>query len=122
MAEKMEAWQTVETPNVLTIALLGRQMARWDLGRIERETRAKADLLYAAPLPWTPHVEDAPWRSTTVLCFRVDEPKRWAQRAEAAGFLLGSGYGDLKPTTVRVANFPAVPEDAMRRLVAALAP
>jgi phosphoserine aminotransferase len=122
MADKMEAWQTVETPNVLAIALLGRQMARWDLGRIERETRAKADLLYGADLPWTPHVEDASWRSTTVLCFRVDEPRRWAQRAEAAGFLLGSGYGDLKPTTVRVANFPAVPEAAMRRLVATLAP
>jgi phosphoserine aminotransferase len=120
MAAKMDAWQTVETPNVLAIALLARQMVRWDLARVEAETRAKADLLYGAPLPWTPWVEDAAWRSTTVLCFRVDAPKRWIERAAAAGFVLGSGYGDLKPMTVRVANFPAIAADDLRRLVEAL--
>lgn len=121
MAAKMDAWQTVETPNVLAIALLARQMSRWDLSRIERETRVKADLLYGASLPWTPHVEHASWRSTTVLCFRVDEPKRWTQRAAAAGFLLGSGYGELKDSTIRIANFPAVPAGSMERLLAVLA-
>jgi phosphoserine aminotransferase len=120
MAEKMDAWQTVETPNVLAIALLARQMKRWDLARIERETREKAALLYGASLPWTPYVEDAAWRSPTVACFRVDEPKRWIEKAAAAGFALGSGYSELKPTTVRVANFPAVSADVMRRLLAAL--
>jgi phosphoserine aminotransferase len=122
MAAKMQEWQTVETPNVLAIALLARQMARWDLAAVERETLAKAALLYEAPLPWTPYVEDAAWRSSTVACFRVDDPNRWSQRAAAAGFLLGRGYGDLKPTCVRVANFPAVSEGDVRRLLAALAP
>jgi len=117
MAEKMDAWQTVETPNVLAIALLARQMARWDLARIERETREKAALIYGASLPWTPYVEDVAWRSITVACLRVDDPKRWIERAAGAGFALGSGYGDLKPTTVRVANFPAVTVDDVRRLL-----
>lgn len=121
MAEKMDAWFTVETPNVLAIALLGRQMARWDLARIERETREKAALLYGAPLPWTPYIEDPAWRSITVGCFRVDEPKTWIEKAKAAGFTLAAGYGDMKPTTVRVANFPAIRADDLRRLVAALA-
>jgi hypothetical protein len=75
MAEKMDAWQTVETPHVLAIALLARQMARWDLAAVERETREKAALLYGTALPWTPYVEDVAWRSITVACMRVDEPK-----------------------------------------------
>jgi phosphoserine aminotransferase len=120
MAEKMDAWQTVETPNVLAIALLARQMKRWDLARIERETREKAALIYGASVAWTPYVEDVRWRSITVACFGVDDPKRWTERAATAGFALGTGYGDLKPTTVRVANFPAVGIDDMRRLIASL--
>lgn len=120
MAEKMDAWQTVETPNVLAIALLARQMARWDLAQVERDTRAKAARLYGAALPWTPYVEDAAWRSITLANFRVDEPRRWVERAAAAGFALGSGYSELKPSCVRVANFPAVSADSMERLVAAL--
>jgi phosphoserine aminotransferase len=122
MAEKMDAWQTVETPNVLAIALLARQMERWDLARIEHETQAKAALLYGAALPWTPYVEDAAWRSPTVACLRVDDPKRWIERAAAAGFALGSGYGELKATTVRVANFPAIAGSDVGRLVRALRP
>jgi phosphoserine aminotransferase len=121
MAAKMDVWQTVETPNVLAIALLARQMARWDMARTDRETRAKAALLYGADLGWTPHVADPAWRSPTVLCFAVDDPKRWSERARAGGFLLGSGYGDLKATTVRIANFPAISEADVRRLIAALA-
>jgi phosphoserine aminotransferase len=122
MAQKMEGWQTVETPNILAIALLARQMKRWDLERIERDTRDKAALIYGASLPWRPYVEDEAWRSITVGCFRVDDPSRYAERASKAGFLLGSGYGDLKPTTVRVANFPAIRRTQLERLIAALSP
>ena len=120
MEEKMRSWQTIATPNVLAIALLARQMERWDLARIERETREKAAFLYGANVGWTPYVEDAAWRSVTVACFRVDEPARRLEKARAAGFLLGSGYGELKASTVRVANFPAIAKDALERLVAAL--
>jgi phosphoserine aminotransferase len=120
MEEKMRSWQTIATPNVLAIALLARQMKRWDLARIERETREKAALLYRAEVGWTPYVEDAAWRSVTVACFRVEDPKRRIEKAAAAGFLLGSGYGELKASTVRVANFPAVAKGALERLLAAL--
>ena len=121
MAAKMNDAQTAETPNVLAIALLARQMARWDLAAIETATRAKAATIYGAALPWTPHVEHAAWRSLTVANFRVDEPARWTSRATAAGFTLGSGYGPLKPSCVRVANFPAHGAADVERLLAALA-
>lgn len=120
MAAKMADAQTTETPNVLAIALLARQMARWDLAAIETATRAKAAAIYGAPLPWTPHVEDAAWRSLTVANFRVTEPVRWTSRATSAGFTLGSGYGPLKPSCVRIANFPAHSEGDVARLLAAL--
>jgi phosphoserine aminotransferase len=120
MARKMETWQTVETPNVLAIALLARRMARWDAATIRRDTLEKAALVYGAALPWRPWVADADWRSATVANFVVPEPKRWIARAAEAGFLLGAGYGDLKESCVRIANFPAVDAGAVRALLAAL--
>ena len=63
-----------------------------------------------------------PGTSARPACLRVDKPKRWIECAAAAGFALGSGYGDLKPTTIRVANFPAVSIDETSRLVAPLLP
>jgi len=120
LAGKMETGQTVETPNVLAIALLGRRMARWDLAEIERATRRKAALVASADLPWTPFVADASWRSPTVHCMTVDDPAPWHARALAAEFRLGRGYGDLRDRCVRIATFPAHSEQDVADLLAAL--
>jgi phosphoserine aminotransferase len=107
MAQRMEDAQTFETPNVLAIALLARQMETWDLEQIEIETRNKASLLAAASLGLGPFVEDADWRSLTVQNLRFSEPDQMRQKAEAGGFLIGKGYGRLADTCLRIANFPA---------------
>ena len=121
MSTSMYTGETAETPNVLAIALLGRQMARWDLAAIEAATQRKAAAVAAAELPWTPFVQETEWRSPTVHCMQVDDPTAWHERALAAGFRLGSGYGKLKPSCIRIATFPAHSEDDVAALLAALA-
>jgi len=114
LIEKLGTGQTPETPNVLGIALLGRQMARWDLDAVDAATRAKAAAVAAAAPDEAFFVREPDWRSLTTHCLRVDDPAACKARAEAAGFVLGSGYGALKPTCIRIATFPAVPLEKLR--------
>jgi phosphoserine aminotransferase len=37
-------------------------------------------------------------------------------KAKKAGFLLGEGYGNLKPNTFRIANFPAIQAKEIKAL------
>ena len=37
--------------------------------------------------------------------------------AKAKGFLLGDGYGELKSTTLRIANFPALKDSEVKKLM-----
>ena len=107
LEERMANYQTVETPNMLAVALLARQMQRWDLETIDRATREKAELLATADLPWRYYVEEPAWRSATVHNFVIEDPLRWHELARAAGMLLGLGHGHLAGSCLRVANFPA---------------
>lgn len=106
--EKMKTYETPETPNMLNIALLARQMSHWDLNKIEAELMQKAHLLYHADLNWKPHIASESWRSPTVTCFIVDNAEAWHARAKASKMVLGKGYGPIKETTLRIANFPAI--------------
>lgn len=120
MAEKMHNYQTPETPNMLDIALLARQMADWDIDSIERELQAKAQMLYEEDLPWTPYVKYAGWRSPTVANFIVENPEAWQAKAKRGNMILGKGYGPLKQSCIRIANFPAISKDDLRRLLEVL--
>ena len=58
-------------------------------------------------------------RSTTVIGLAGDAAliEEIKAKAKEAGLQLGSGYGPLKNTTIRIANFPAVSDAAMEALV-----
>lgn len=43
-----------------------------------------------------------------IISSNPDELIKIKSEAKKKGFLLGEGYGDLKPTTFRIANFPAL--------------
>jgi len=69
--------------------------------------------------PLRPLIHNPETRSTTVIGLQgeaglIDDIKA---KAREAGLHLGSGYGPLKSTTVRIANFPAVPDAAFEALV-----
>jgi phosphoserine aminotransferase len=56
--------------------------------------------------------------SYTVLPIEGDPAsiKKLKQNAKRKGFLLGEGYGDLKPVTFRIANFPSLKKTEINSL------
>lgn len=105
--------QTPETPNVLGIYLLGKvcdDLLKTGIDIIRKETDAKAKLLYdffEDREGYGVFVKDADARSKTVVT--VDVPsgsKNMVNRLSENGFVVGTGYGDLKEKQIRIANFP----------------
>ncbi|GAA4387470.1 aminotransferase class V-fold PLP-dependent enzyme [Hymenobacter koreensis] len=123
MHEKMLNHQTTHTPNVLAIYLLCRVLLdRAPIKVIDQHLRERAARLYQffeENSPFTPLVQNPETRSTTVIALqgqpaRIEEVKR---RALAVGLTLGGGYGPLAKTTIRIANFPALPDVAYEQLM-----
>lgn len=122
MASMMEKWQTPFTPNVLNIYLLCRVMEKAKpiaqvhekiLGRYKKWSRFFSEKITLHPL-----VDNEQARSYTVIPVAADETLIASVKSKARkkGFLLGEGYGDLKTTTFRVANFPAIRKKEIKAL------
>jgi phosphoserine aminotransferase len=120
LAERIKVGETVETPNVLGIALLGRQLARWDLARIDAETHAKAACVAQAVPDEAYFIRDAAWRSVTTHNLQFADVAAVKARALEAGFTLGAGYGPLRETCLRVATFPSVTVAQVQKAMAAI--
>ena len=112
MLAQMLNHQTNYTPNVLGIYLLGRVLAeREPIKTVHQHLADRAQKLYdffEQATPLQPLISNAEARSTTVIGLQgpaplIDEIKK---KALETGLHLGSGYGDLKATTLRIANFP----------------
>jgi phosphoserine aminotransferase len=126
MVKQMLNHQTTHTPNVLGIYLLSRVLqARESIKIIQPHLTERAQKLYdyfeqVQPLGLRPLIDNPEARSTTVIGLQgsaalIEEVKRRAR--DEAGLQLGGGYGDLKTTSLRIANFPAVPDAAFEALV-----
>jgi phosphoserine aminotransferase len=114
MISMMEKWQTTHTPNVLGIYLLMRVLEKVD--RIEtvhattvNRFRQWKEFLKSQP-SFRMLIANEDVQSFTVLPLEADTATVTSlkRKAKNAGFLLGEGYGDLKATTFRIANFPAL--------------
>ncbi|MBF9144041.1 aminotransferase class V-fold PLP-dependent enzyme [Hymenobacter properus] len=120
---QMLNYQTNYTPNVLGIYLMSRVLAdREPIKSVHQHLVDRAEKLYAffdQATPLQPFVSNPETRSTTVIGLQGDPAliEEIKAKAKEAGLQLGSGYGPLKNTTIRIANFPAVPDAAMEALV-----
>lgn len=121
--EKMLNWQTTHTPNVLNIYLLYRVLQdRPVIKAVHQHLQERATKLYdyfEQATQLTPLVTNPETRSTTVIGLQgtptlIEEVKR---RALAQGLQLGNGYGSWKAGSLRIANFPAIPDAAFEQLV-----
>lgn len=105
--------ETPSTPNVLGIYLLGKvaeDMNTIGIQTIRHESAQKAEYLYAYfdnHPTCTPFVQNKKARSETVITLRVQNPAHVLQYLASRGLRCSSGYGDLKDSTIRIANFPA---------------
>lgn len=122
---KSQAFQTVETPNVLGVYLLGKvaqDMLHRGLSSIRQEVESRAERLYAffdQHGQWQPFVQHAEERSPTVIVVNIPEGSDpLIARLSEKGFVLGNGYGKMKGKQIRIANFPAIPEEAIDQLLA----
>jgi phosphoserine aminotransferase len=115
LAENGQKWQTTHTPNVLGIYLLLRSLKQSKEITIVQSELANEALKFYDLLERIGHtepiVQNKHLRATTVIAARLYEPYLSKLKADAtkAGVLLGNGYGELKNSSFRIANFPAMP-------------
>ena len=114
MVDKMKDFQTTYTPNVLNIYLLMRVMESVaPIKKINDRTTERFNNWVAFINEFTDFnllITNQEVQSKTVLAIAA-KPHIIAAiktQAKAADILLGNGYGDLKNSTFRIANFPAI--------------
>ncbi|HLT07502.1 MAG TPA: aminotransferase class V-fold PLP-dependent enzyme [Cyclobacteriaceae bacterium] len=126
MLENAKNYQTHYTPNVLGIYLLNRSLkdipfiSATDARTKQRMQRLEETILQTQSLHFL--IQNPKTRSRTVLGIAGKEEfvSQIKKAAEAAGMQMGSGYGALKPTSFRIANFPAVTDEEFEKLIAFL--
>lgn len=123
LLKKMEVLhQTSYTPNVLCIYLLmrvlrdARQIEKTEKKIIKRQEQWMDFLSGAKRLQ--PLIANQNVQSHTVIPMVADAEHLLAVKKAARknGFLLGEGYGPLKGTSIRIANFPALKSNEIREL------
>ncbi|GAB3562134.1 phosphoserine transaminase [Spirosoma luteolum] len=119
-----KTFETPATPNVLFIYLLGKiaeDLNRIGIDVIRKQTEEKARLLYKfiGDSPYfEPFVEQERHRSQTVVVANTKAPSAEViANAKVAGMVVGSGYGSLKSSQIRIANFPATTADQLNDLI-----
>jgi phosphoserine aminotransferase len=123
MTEMMDKWQTPFTPNVLGIYLLMCVLENMEA------IKATHDLIEERYNKWINFlktrknirhfVNEEAVQSYTVIPVTADEQTIAAikKSAKKEGILLGEGYGNYKPVTFRIANFPALKEKEIKTLM-----
>lgn len=119
-----QTFETPATPNVLGIYLLGKiaeDLNRIGIETVRKETEEKARMLYRfaeSSDRYTPFVQQERHRSQTVVVLNTDGPAKGVmEAARQQGMIIGSGYGKLKETQIRIANFPAVSAEQVSELI-----
>lgn len=127
MAEKMQKnHQTIQTPNTLGIYVLGKQLERWNnsggINAMAQRIHEKNILLTEA-IDTHPCfnflVQDASHRSdsVTVIEGSTRHIAEFHRLAKDNRMILGAGYGKLKATTARIANFPNISRENIQKLI-----
>ncbi|GAB2492326.1 aminotransferase class V-fold PLP-dependent enzyme [Algoriphagus taiwanensis] len=123
MLENADGYQTHYTPNVFGIYLLNRvlkdmeEIQHVDARLRERMSRLENTIAQSSSLRMLVPIEKT--RSTTVMGVAGTEDliANVKKAAEKEGMQMGSGYGPLKPTSFRIANFPAITDKEFDRLI-----
>ena len=120
MFDRMDAWQTTYTPNVLGIALLAKVLAgrNWDDTALKNRAKGLYDFTTQNPQLGSLLIAEPSVRSHTVIAVQAPELllHNIKTQAKQAGFLLGNGYGKWAKETYRIANFPAISDGDLEAL------
>jgi len=120
--EKARINQTTHTPNVLGIYLLMSVLRKRNkINDIDKKIRKRCNTWISFLEKFGDFellIKDPAIRSTTVIAIESSESTidKIRKSSREAGFVLGNGYGALKPTTLRIANFPALRDIEISKL------
>ena len=123
MLENAASYQTHYTPNVLGIYLLYRVLQDMDpIAQIDARLRQRMEALeqtISQSAVFQLLVDNSATRSTTLAAITGEEQAIVAikKAAEKEGMQLGGGYGPLKASSFRIANFPAITDAEFMRLL-----
>ncbi|AKD02170.1 aminotransferase class V-fold PLP-dependent enzyme [Pontibacter korlensis] len=124
LLDKALVSQTVETPNVLNIYLLGKvvqDMNQKGVDAIRKETEAKAEQIYTfleGSSIFSPAVANPQHRSRTTIVANTTIPASEVNKLLAPfDMQVGSGYGKYKESQIRIANFPAHSPEQVESLI-----
>ena len=113
LVKQAKNFQTVSTPNVFNIYLLAQvttDMANRGIKMIRSEIKYKAAIFYKMiehHSKVTLFVEDKLIRSDTIIVLNTNEHTNdIISFLESKKLIVGTGYGKMKNTQVRIANFP----------------
>jgi len=116
--------QSPETPNVLTIYLLGevtKDMLKKGIAKIRKETEEKAKLIYDffdKNKENKPFIQEKRFRSSTTIVINIKNgSKKVLKKLKTHGIVVGSGYGENKEKQIRIANFPSHSKQAVQKLL-----
>ncbi len=109
-----EKYETPATPNVLLIYLLGKiaeDLNTIGIETVRRQTEDKAKVIYRFlenSNSFSPFVKEDKHKSRTVIVADCTKPSsKIIAEIKKSGMIVGAGYGSLKDSQIRIANFPA---------------
>ncbi len=115
LSKQFKKWETPNTPNLLNIWCLNeylKESAPIDI--IEKVLLSRRKAFFQTHENLKPISEN--YLSTTVWAFEHKDPNLLLQKALEHNIILGNGYGNWKNSTFRIANFPAIQNDAWLKL------
>jgi len=124
MHENALKHQTTETPNTLSIFLLGKvcdHLNEYSIELIRQETEVKSEMLYnffEESNLGTPFVKNKEDRSKTVIVIDINRnQKELVNLLAEKGFIVSKGYRSYKNKQIRIANFPQHKTDDVERML-----
>lgn len=115
--------QTHLTPNILNIFLLNRLLQHIDNMKVIDQHLQNRNQIFLTFINAQEGldllIKSTANQSYTVNCISAAPQiiKELKAQASSNGFLLGNGYADLNETTLRIANFPAIPDKHFNQLM-----
>jgi phosphoserine aminotransferase len=120
--KNMQNFQTTHTPNVLGIYLLNRVLGQISnvsitANRIKIQAN-KWYQLFKDNTDFSVLCENETVQSDTVIVIKGEPEKiiKLKEKTAKIGLILGNGYGELKDSTFRIANFPAILPSEIEKL------
>ena len=127
LVENSKKFQTVETPNVLGIYLLGcvvKDFLKIGIRSLRQRLDRQAQMLYSffsGSGFASSFIKEERYQSKTTPVFEIAKGSEGLRKfAAVKGLILGAGYKDFKNKHIRIGNFPALTVKNTKRLLTVL--